>query len=334
VRQGIDRRKFLRIAGASLGAGALYRVAAAFGSDPAARDTARRLARANGEAVAPFAFVQLSDAHVGFQGPPNPTGTRAFEHAVGMINRLREPPDFVLFTGDLTHDADQRSERLARMREFQRIAGTLRVQERHTVPGEHDAAIDGGALYREVFGETSYAFDHRGVHFVALDNVSRPKPEVGPERIAWLRQDLARYPHTTPIVVFTHRPLFDLRPDWEWFTRDGDAVMQVLSPYENVTVLYGHIHREHVREEPHCRHYAARSLIFGFPDPGGTVDKKPLPFDAEHPFRNLGTRLVRARPGAPPGATTLGVEEVELTLQERSGTEGFQQILRPSSLDA
>jgi len=333
MSQGIDRRKFLRIAGVSIGAGALYRVAAAFGSDPAARDTARRLARANGEAVTPFTFVQLSDAHVGFQGPPNPTGTRAFERAVAAINRLPEPPDFVLFTGDLTHDADERPERLARMREFQRIAAGLRVKERHTVPGEHDAAIDGGALYREVFGETTYTFDHRGIHFIALDNVSHPKPEVGPERIAWLREDLARHPRTTPIVVFTHRPLFDLRPDWEWFTRDGDTVMQVLSPYENVTVLYGHIHREHVHEEPNGRHYAARSLIFGFPDPGGTVDKKPLPFDAEHPFRNLGARVVRARPGAPPGATTLGVEEVELTLQERSGTEGFQQILRPSSLD-
>jgi hypothetical protein len=333
VAQGIDRRKFLRIAGASLGFGAVYRVAGAFGADPAARDTAGRLARANGEAVTPFTFVQLSDAHVGFHGPPNPTGTRAFERAVATINRLPEPPDFVLFTGDLTHDADERPERLARMREFQRIASGLRVKARHAVPGEHDAAIDGGALYREVFGETAYAFDHRGIHFVALDNVSRPKPEVGPERIAWLRQDLARYPRTTPIVVFTHRPLFDLRPDWEWFTRDGDAVMQVLSPYENVTVLYGHIHREHVHDEPHCRHYAARSLIFAFPDPGATADKKPLPFDAEHPFRNLGARLVRARPGAPPGATTLGVEDVELTLQERSGTEGFQQLLRPSSLE-
>ena len=333
MSQGIDRRNFLRIAGASLGAGALYRVAAALGPEPAGRDTARRLAKANGEAVKPFSFVQLSDAHVGFHGPPNPTGTRAFERAVELINRLPEPPDFILFTGDLTHDSEQQDERRARMREFQRIAGGLRVKERHTIPGEHDAGIDGGALYHEVFGDSNYAFDHRGVHFIALDNVSRAKPEVGPERIASLRDDLARYSRTTPIVVFTHRPLFDLRPDWEWFTRDGDAVMKVLSPYENVTVLYGHIHREDVHEVAGCRHLAARSLIFGFPDPGGGGDKKPLPFDAEHPFRNLGARVVRAGPSASPGAATLRIDEVELTLQERSGTEGFQQILRPSTLE-
>lgn len=328
----IDRRSFLRIAGMSLGAGALYRVAPAL-AGPAGRDTARRLARANGEAVTPFSFVQLSDAHVGFHGPPNPTGTRAFERAVEVVNGLAEQPELVLFTGDLTHDAEGRGERLARMRRFQQLAGGLRVKERHTVPGEHDAAIDGGALYREVFGDTSYAFDHRGVHFVALDNVSRPKPEIGAERLAWLRQDLARYPRTAPIVVFTHRPLFDLKPEWEWFTRDGAQAMELLAPYENVTVLYGHIHREHVHEEPNGRHVAARSLIFGFPDPAVTADKKPAAFDAQRPFRNLGARLLHAGPGASPQALALGIEEVELTLREHSGTEGFQQLLRPSTLE-
>ena len=36
------------------------------------------LMRKNGEAVTPFSFVQLSDSHVGFNGPPNPLGTQAF----------------------------------------------------------------------------------------------------------------------------------------------------------------------------------------------------------------------------------------------------------------
>ena len=33
-----------------------------------------------------------------------------------------------------------------------------------------------------------------------------------------------------------------------------------------------------------------------------------------------------------PAAAAVGLDEIELTLQERSGTEGFQQILKPSSL--
>jgi hypothetical protein len=32
---------------------------------------------ANGEAVKSFTFLQLSDSHVGFSGPPDPLGTAA-----------------------------------------------------------------------------------------------------------------------------------------------------------------------------------------------------------------------------------------------------------------
>jgi hypothetical protein len=202
----------------------------------------------------------------------------------------------------------------------------------HAVPGEHDAGLDGGALFRAHLGETSYAFDHRGVHFVALDNVSRARPEVGPERIAWLRRDLARFAPTAPIVVFTHRPLYDLKPEWEWFTRDGDEVMKVLEPFENVTVLYGHIHREDLHETPHASHRAARSLIFAFPDPATSPEKKPIPFDRERPFQHLGMRVVHAGGGGAPAGRTLRFDEVELTLRHLSGTEGSAQILRPSTL--
>ncbi len=80
-----------------------------------------------------------------------------------------------------------------------------------------------------------------------------------------MKKDLSRFSKSAPIVVFTHRPLFDLRPEWEWFTSDGDDVMNALAPYDNVTVLYGHIHRDDEHEIGKVHHYAARSLIFGFP---------------------------------------------------------------------
>jgi hypothetical protein len=328
----VDRRTFLRIAGMSLGAGALYRVAPAFAAGGAGGDTARSLARKNGEAVRPFTFVQLSDTHVGSGPPLNQNGTAAFERAVETVNRLRQPPDLVLFTGDLTHDSEEPGEAARRMQRFQEVAGRLRVRNRKVVPGEHDAGLDGGVLFREVFGETHYSFDHRGVHFVALDNVSLAKPEVGPEQLAWLEKDLARFPATAPMVVLTHRPLFDLKPEWEWFTSDGDQVMRLLSRFENVTVLYGHIHRENVHEEGHAQHFAARGLAWAFPDPAQTDQKKALPFDAANPYRNLGLCVVRAAPGRRPTTATVQPKEVELTMAEHSGTEGFKQILRPSSL--
>jgi len=286
------------------------------------------LGKKNGERPTPFSFVQFSDTHVGFNGPPDPLGTQAFERAVAMVNALPERPELVLFTGDLTHDSEKPGEHADRMKLFREISSRLNVPLVKVVPGEHDAALDGGALFRDAFGETHYSFDHRGVHFIGLDNVSLGKPAVGAEQLAWLQKDLARFPKTAPIVVFTHRPLFDLRPDWEWFTSDGDQVLNALAPYENVTVLYGHIHREHEHAEGNAIHYASRSLIFAFPDPDTGVPKKPLPFDASKPFQNLGIRRVTERLPARPLVKTVETEQVALTLREYSGTVGIQQILK------
>jgi 3',5'-cyclic AMP phosphodiesterase CpdA len=328
MKKDLDRRRFLKIAGTSMGVGALYAVWPSLGRSVEAAEVARRLGAKTGERPTPFTFAQLSDAHVGFDGP---LGTRALEKAVTTINGLPRRPDLVLFTGDLTHDTEKPGEHAARMNRFREITAQLRVGKVHHVPGEHDAGLDGGELFRSVFGPTSYAFDHRGVHFIALDNVSRARPEVGEEQRAWLARDLSRFHETTPIVVFTHRPLFDLRPDWEWFTSDGDDVMNLLAPYENVTVLYGHIHREDHHTIGHAHHYAARSLSFAFPDPEKAEEKKAIPFDKDQPFKNLGLRLIDRTREAAAHVDTVRVEDVELALNEFSGTEGFNQLLKPST---
>jgi 3',5'-cyclic AMP phosphodiesterase CpdA len=321
-----NRRSFLKIAGTSLGIGALYSVL----PKPLKGETAemaRWLGASNGEQASPFTFVQMSDAHVGFNGPPDPLGTKAFERAVELINGLPQQPDLVLFTGDLTHDTEDKDVHAQRMKQFLEISRRLRVGKIMHVPGEHDAGLDGGAMYREFLKETYYSFDHRGIHFIALDNVSRAKPEVGKEQLAWLKSDLARFPKTAPIVVFTHRPLFDLKPEWEWFTSDGDDVMNLLAPYDNVTVLYGHIHRDHEHEQGHAHHYAARSLIFAFPDPDKVSEKKPIPFDKDKPFNNLGIRLVSEK-GSQAAPQALGIQDVELSLREFRGINGIQQLIK------
>ena len=48
-------------------------------------------------------FAQISDSHIGFNGPANPNVTDTFSHAIGQINSLGYTPDFVIHTGDLTH---------------------------------------------------------------------------------------------------------------------------------------------------------------------------------------------------------------------------------------
>ena len=84
-------------------------------------------------------------------------------------------------------------------------------------------------------------------------------------------------------------------------------------------------------DEGHAHHYAARSLIFAFPDPAQVANKKPNPFDKDQPFKNLGIRLVHEKFGKP-DVNTLSIEDVELTLNEFSGINGVQQLLRTPSL--
>src|SRR3984957_5427284 len=325
-----DRRSFLRVTGTALSIGALYSVFPALTRKAGAEGITRTLAELNGEAPAPFSFMQLSDTHVGFNGPPDPLGTKAFESAVATINGLKNRPELIIVTGDLTHDADSPDEHAKRFKLFKEISSRIGAAQLKVVPGENDAALDGGDMFREFMGPTHYSFDHRGVHFIALDNVSAGRPAVGAEQLAWMKSDLARFPKTAPIIVFTHRPLFDLKPEWEWFTSDGDAVMKTLAPYENVTVLYGHIHRHDVHQSGKVTHYAARSLIFAFNDPATNENKKQLPFDKQDPFKDLGIRLVNS--SGYDKTPAVGVKDVVLTKAEFAGLSGMQQMIKDNNL--
>lgn len=287
----LKRRDFLRLAGAAGGAVFASGLPGwAFGRDE------------------DFYFVQLSDAHWGFQGPANPDARGTLPKAIAAVNALRQPPDFIMFTGDLTHTTDDPQERRRRQREFQSVIAGLGVRTIHLMPGEHDASLDAGAAYQELFGPTHYTFDHKGVHFVVLDNVSDPAGRVGDAQRAWLAADLARQPKGARIVVFTHRPLFDLYPQWDWATRDGAQVIDTLMPYPNVTVFYGHIHQEHHHTTGHIAHHAARSLMFPLPPPGSQPQRLPVPWDAAQPYRGLGWREVEAKPA--PGAFALAEQPI------------------------
>jgi hypothetical protein len=286
----MDRRDFLGLTAA--GGGAVL-----------ASSLAGCASLAAGDGQQDFFFVQLSDTHWGFQGAPNPDAQNTLRKAVASVNALPVQPAFVVFTGDLTHTTDDPAERRRRMAEFKAIVGDLRVRDVRFMPGEHDASLDRGAAYQEFFGAGHYTFDHGGVHFVALDNVSDPGARIGDEQLQWLRADLAPRDHTAPIVVLTHRPLFDLAPKWDWATRDGAQALAILMPFSNVTVFYGHIHQEHHQMTGHIAHHSAKSLIFALPAPGSQDKRTPQAWDAAQPYKGLGWRGIVAGAGHAPQVT-------------------------------
>lgn len=277
-----DRREFLKLAG--LG-GVVFASGlpgcASLGSPGASPD---------------FHFLQLSDLHWGYSNAAvNPDFRGTLPKAIAVVNSLDQKPDFVVFTGDLTQTTDDPKVRRARLAEVRDMTSKLNVPKVYYFAGEHDASLDRGEAYQELFGETlRYTFDHKGIHFIVLDNTSDPAPILGDKQIAWLKADLAKLKPDQPIVVLTHRPLFSLYPQWDWATRDGQAAIDLLMPFRNVTVFYGHIHHENHQKTGHIEHHAAQSLMFPL-SPLGTAEKKTqLPWNAAAPYKGLGYRDVEA----------------------------------------
>ncbi|MEX3954814.1 metallophosphoesterase [Trinickia sp. EG282A] len=230
---------------------------------------------------ATFSFMQISDSHIGFTKAPNPDVTSTLKAALERIDAQPVRPDFIVHTGDLTH--------LSKPDEFDTVAQLMRAsrtQQQCYVPGEHDVIGDNGAEFFRRFGHEEaspggwYSFDHRGVHFIALINVLNLKAGglgwLGPDQLAWLKNDLAGRSAETPIVVFAHMPLWALYPSWGWGTDDSGEALALLNRFGSVTVLNGHIHQIQQKVEGHVTFYTARSTAYPQPAPGVGPGPGPL----------------------------------------------------------
>ncbi len=283
MKRTIDRREFLKLAG-------IGGVVLVSGLDGLAFAAGKKTAGED------FFFIQMSDTHWGFSDPKvNPDFKITLKKAVAAVNSLKVQPDFIMFTGDLTHTTDDDKERRRRLAEFRGIVGELKVKDVRFMPGEHDAALDNGAAFLEFFEKTHYTFSHKGINFIVIDNVSDPTGSIGDAQLAWLGTELKKLDKDSRIVVFTHRPLFDLAPSWDWATRDGARAIELLMPYRNVTVFYGHIHQENHHMTGHIPHHSAKGLMYPLPAPLSQPKKAPVPWDPSAPYRGLGFRGINTK---------------------------------------
>jgi 3',5'-cyclic-AMP phosphodiesterase len=209
-----------------------------------------------------FRFAYVSDSHLYARGMTH-RFARAAAKAVEDVHALDPQPDFVLFGGDLAQ--------LGRPDELalgQQILKDLKPPVRMMV-GEHDWYLDMGEKWKEMFGADRYSFDHKGVHFVVLNSVvekdfwtakgytpeermaivaglddgRQSRFEVGAPQREWLKQDLAKIDKKTPIIVFSHSPLYKLYENWNFWTDDAEQVQAILKPFQTVTVIHGHTHQ-------------------------------------------------------------------------------------------
>ena len=142
------------------------------------------------------------------------------------------------------------------------------------------------------------------MHFVGLVNVLAYKAGVGgalgDEQLAWLSRDLDAQSASTPIVVFSHVPLWAVYPAWGWTTADGEQVIGRLRRFGSVTALSGHIHQVLQKVEGTITFHSARSTAFPQPAPGAAPNPGPMRVPAEQLRQLLGVREVRYTAGTAP----------------------------------
>lgn len=266
-----DRRGFLKCM-AWAGTGLVWTVA---GGVPSSRLLGALKDQPAGSGLT---FVQISDSHIGFNKAANADVTATLQEAVDKINGLSTRPEFLIHTGDLTH--------LAKPAEFETMDGVLKglaARDIFFVPGEHDVAGDDGRFYLEHYGRKTkgsgwYSFDHKGVHFIALNNVVQLEGlgDLGAEQLAWLERDVAGLAASTPLVIFAHIPLWSVYPKWGWGTKDGAEALALVKRFGSVTVLNGHIHQTLQKIEGNVTFHTAMSTAFPQPAPGAAPAPGPM----------------------------------------------------------
>lgn len=255
-------------------------------------------------------FAQVSDSHIGFTGAPNPDVAGTFGHAIDQINNLGYTPDFVIHTGDLTHLSSP-----GQFDQVKQMMTGLKTPHVFTVPGEHDSVDDAGQKYRQAFGAGSvgdgwYSFDISGVHVIALVNTLNLKKlgHLGADQLSFVEKDVARLSSDTPIIVFSHIPLFAMYPQWGWGTDDATQALSYLRRFSSVTCLNGHVHQLFSKTEGNVTFYSGTTTAYPLPHPGDGPAPKPVTLPAGKLHDALGIREVSYTTGE----TTLALKEQRL----------------------
>ncbi len=180
----------------------------------------------------------------------------------------------------------------------------LRTGQVFTVPGEHDSVDDHGQKYRAMFGAGThgdgwYSFDIKGVHVIALVNTLALEKlgHLGVDQLDFIRKDVAGLSSDTPIVVFSHIPLFAMYPAWGWGTDDAAQALSYLRRFSSVTCLNGHVHQLFAKTEGNVTFYSATTTAYPLPHPGVGPGPIPVTLPAGQLGAALGIRDVTYQPG-------------------------------------
>ena len=260
-----------------------------------------------------FTFAYISDSHI--QHIKDTKFVRNWDRglirAVAETNLLNPKPDFVMFGGDLAQlgkksELDHGAEMLSKLN-----------YKLFCVMGEHDYYLDLGEYWSKLYGPHYYSWDHKDVHFVVLNSILTydrwtyerwPSPEqrmlemagldnpngspfmVGEKQLEWLSKDLKNVKKDTPIILFSHSPIQKIYKGWNFWTEDAEDVQALLRPFNDVTVIYGHVHQIQYNQIGNISFHAVMATAWPWPYPESYsqaksyLSKLTVPMNRADPF--------------------------------------------------
>jgi len=346
----ITRRTFLHkslVAGAAVAGGGALNFFETF--------TAIEVANAAAES---FTFAWVSDTHL----YPKTLNTRFVEKAVRAFQEVQAGSskfDFMIFGGDLAQLGDPVELDLGA-----ELLKEVKIKK-YFIPCEHDWYLDMGAMWNKKFGASPWKFDHKGVRIIGLNTVgyapdywsakkltpqermgamsaldgsmAGPWAGLGHAQLQWLQTALSDWDKSKPVIVFSHTPLYEYYPPWNFWVRDWREAQEILQPFKNVTNFHGHVHQPVYNEMGNMRFFAQLATSWPWPYPPQGVPaltRAMIRVDPGDPFDGVGWGTLGIANGRTDQQYMMWRKEVFATNPWDSGTgDNHNQVLQPRIAD-
>jgi 3',5'-cyclic-AMP phosphodiesterase len=216
-------------------------------------------------------IAHITDVHA----QPAAGAPRGIEKCLHHIQNQKDPVDIIFNGGDAIMDALGKSKKNVSRQwrvwnEVLKGECSLPMENcigNHDIwgKGQKDDMKYGKAWVKDIMelNNTYKSFDKNGWHFIILDSI-QPRPDgswynahLDDEQFDWLREDLRKNNHKTPILIMSHIPIMaasvilggeNEKPGgWRipnaWIHTDARKLVELFYKHKNVKVcISGHLH--------------------------------------------------------------------------------------------
>ncbi|MFW2374400.1 MAG: metallophosphoesterase [Gammaproteobacteria bacterium] len=192
----------------------------------------------------PVNILQITDTHIhdtdvrDFYGSrPNQALNHVIQHALTHIPKI----DYVVVTGDLSHDGGEASARHLK-HSLQQFDCPIYV-----TPGNHDDAqiIKNYLLADQITMPQHIQLEHWQLLFVDSHLDDQVYGQISDHALLQLNRQLTQ--NTKPALLFTHHPPTSIGCDWldNIGINNGDQLLSQMCAYPQLkAVVFGHIHQQ------------------------------------------------------------------------------------------